>query len=103
MEMALHWYFLLFPSWLDLPGTNPIPAFFSILLRGPLVPRNCLQSLPALIRILFLSGVVHLGDSQGWLAVSPHDTVYIFKVGTGGNYELGQFLELFGFRDTRRS
>ena len=46
---------------------------------------------------------MRLGDSQGWLAVSPHDTIYFVKVGTGGNYELGQFLELFGFRDTQRS
>ena len=65
VEMALHWYFLLFPSWLDLPGTNPVPAFFSILLRGPLVPRNCLQSLPTLIRILFLSRRCASGRQSG--------------------------------------
>ena len=65
VEMALHWYFLLFPSWLDLPGRNPVPAFFSILLRGPLVPRNCLQSLPTLIRILFLSRRCASGRQSG--------------------------------------
>ena len=51
VEMALHWYFLLFPSWLDLPGRNPVPAFFSILLT--------------LIRILFLSRRCASGRQSG--------------------------------------